>query len=73
MGDILYAKFLAQAISIALSVFNQILRTVVILIIGRIGYASQTRYLQAVTMVTFLCQFFNTAFVLLLVNADLSE
>jgi len=26
-----------------------------------------------VTIVTFLCQFFNTAFLLLLVNADLSE
>lgn len=32
--DILQAKFLSEAISIALSVFNQILRTVVILIIS---------------------------------------
>lgn len=29
--------------------------------------------MRAITLVTFLCQFFNTAFVILLVSADLSE
>jgi hypothetical protein len=45
----------------------------VIFIVNKIGYETETGKLKAVTVVTFLCQFFNTAFVMLLVNADLTE
>jgi hypothetical protein len=44
-----------------------------IFVVKRIGYKTETGQLKMITIVTFLCQFFNTAFVLLLINADLSE
>lgn len=50
-----------------------LLRYAVIFIVSWIGYETETGQLKAVTVVTFLCQFFNTAFVMLLVNADLTE
>lgn len=53
--------------------FNYILRTIVIMVVTRIGYATQTGQLERITTVTFLCQFFNTSFILLLVNADMTE
>lgn len=62
-----------QGLTYALSLFNQILRYLVIYAVTWIGYATETTQLSRVTIVTFLCQFFNTAFLLLLVNADLSE
>lgn len=43
------------------------------MVVTKIGYATQTGQLERITTVTFLCQFFNTAFILMLVNADLSE
>jgi hypothetical protein len=49
------------------------LRTVVIAAVTWIGYSTQTALIERVTIVTFLCQFFSTAFILLLVNADLKE
>jgi hypothetical protein len=43
------------------------------MVVTWIGYATQTAQLERITTVTFLCQFFNTAFILMLVNADLTE
>ena len=62
-----------QGLTYALSLFNQILRYLVIYAVTWISYATETTQLSRVTIVTFLCQFFNAAFLLLLVNADLSE
>jgi len=50
-----------------------VLRTVCILLVTWIGYPTETQQLTETTKVTFFVQFFNTAFLLLLVNADLSE
>ena len=52
---------------------NYVLRMICIKLITWIGYPTETRQLEEITQVTFLVQFFNTAFLLLLVNADLSE
>ena len=52
---------------------NFVLRTVCIKLVTWIGYPTETQQLEEITKVTFLVQFFNTAFLLLLVNADLSE
>ena len=54
-------------------IVNFVLRTVCIKLIAWIGYPTETQQLEKTTMVTFLVQFFNTAFLLLLVNADVRE
>jgi hypothetical protein len=64
---------LSTSFSYILIGFNYVLRTIVIAVVVWIGYATQTAQLERITTVTFLCQFFNTAFILMLVNADLSE
>ena len=52
---------------------NYVLRTVCIKLVAWIGYPTETQQLWETTKVTFIVQFFNTAFLLLLVNADLRE
>ena len=52
---------------------NFVLRTVCIKLVQWIGYPTETQQLEETTKVTFAVQFFNTAFLLLLVNADMSE
>jgi len=52
---------------------NFVLRTVCIKLVAWVGYPTETMQLLETTKVTFFVQFFNTAFLLLLVNADLSE
>lgn len=52
---------------------NFVLRTVCILLVNWIGYETETMKLNNTVNVTFYVQFFNTAFLLLLVNANLSE
>ena len=69
----LKAYSLKSVASYSLTIFNIILRTVVIAAVSWIGYSTQTALIERVTIVTFLCQFFSTAFILLLVNADLKE
>lgn len=64
---------LSSSISYVLTGFNYILRTVVIMAVTWIGYKTETEQLERITSVTFYCQFFNTAFILMLVDADLRE
>ena len=52
---------------------NFVLRTICIKLVAWIGYPTETVQLLETTKVTFAVQFFNTAFLLLLTNADLSE
>lgn len=63
----------SSSLKYVLTGFNYLLRTFVIAVVTWIGYATNTAQLERITTVTFLCQFFNTAFIMLLVNADLSE
>lgn len=52
---------------------NFFLRTICIALVAWIGYPTETEKLEQTTKVTFFVQYFNTAFLLLLVNADLGE
>jgi len=61
------------ALSYLLIGINYILRTVCIMLVDWIGYDTETVRLSKTTNVTFVVQFFNSAFLLLMVNADLSE
>jgi hypothetical protein len=65
--------FFTSSLSYLLIGLNYILRTVCIMLVDWIGYSTETIRLQKTTTVTFLVQFFNSAFLLLMVNANLSE
>ena len=52
---------------------NYILRTICIKLVDMIGYSSETVKLSKTTNVTFYVQVFNSAFLLLLINGDLTE
>jgi len=65
--------FLVSALSYVLTTINFILRTVCIMLIDWVGFATETERLSKTTTITFVVQFFNTAFLLLLVGANLSE
>ena len=70
---IIYASTMKQVISIGLSSFNYVLRYVVTMAVLWVGYKTNTAVLERITRVTFYCYLFNSAFLLLLVNADLTE
>jgi len=63
---------LSESLAYAITTINYVLRVIVIAMITRIGFATESDQLSWVTTGVFLTQFFNTAFLLLLVNADLS-
>jgi hypothetical protein len=67
------ASYFKSSLKYVLIIFNKILTFVVIYAVMWIGYRTETAQLERITMVTFLCQFFNTGFILMLVNADCSE
>ena len=69
----LKAMSFANSLKYVMTIWNTILRMIVIYAVTWVGYDTQTAQLERVTVVTFLCQFFYTAWILLLVNADLSE
>ena len=65
--------FWTKSLSYILVGVNYILRVVCIMLINWIGYKTATERLEKTTTVTFVLQFFNTAFLLLLINANWSE
>lgn len=60
------------ALSYLLIGINYILRTVCIMLVDWIGLPTETQRLSKTTSVTFWVQFFNSGFLLLLINANLS-
>lgn len=67
------SKIWLSSLKYFITTINFVLRTVCISLVAWIGYPTETKQLEETTKVTFWMQFFNTAFLLLLVNADLSE
>lgn len=65
--------FWTSSLGYVLTGINYVLRTVCIMLVAWIGYASETVKLERTTTITFIVQFFNTAILLLLTNANLSE
>ena len=72
-NKMLYVLFWTNAISYFLVGTNYFLRTACIMLVEWVGYATETVKLERTTTVTFLAQFFNTAFLLLMVNVNWSE
>ena len=52
---------------------NYVIRTAIIYFITKIGFKTETQLLTSITMFTFLAQFFNTAFLFTIVNANMEE
>ena len=61
------------ALSYILIGINYILRMVCIMLVDWIGFPTETERLSKTTSVTFYVQFFNSALLLLFINADMSE
>lgn len=68
--DSYYDSLMRQAISITITLVNAYSRNFLVSLIEWIGYSTRTMQIQAITLVIFITQFFNTAIILLLVNAN---
>lgn len=67
------AYFINSSLGYLVTGVNWVIRTVIITLITWIHYKTETQQLTAITLFTFLAQFFNTAFLFLFVNANMSE
>ena len=65
--------FWTEAIAYILVGLNYVLRTACIMLVHWIGYHTETIKLERTSTVTWLVTFFNTAFLLLLINCNWSE
>lgn len=72
-GVAFWAFVMNNALSYVIVGVNYVIRTIMICLISKIGYASETEQLKKITSATFYMLFFNTAFLLMLVNADMTE
>mmetsp|Transcript_5223 Transcript_5223/g.8085 ORF Transcript_5223/g.8085 Transcript_5223/m.8085 type:complete len:884 (-) Transcript_5223:266-2917(-) len=73
ISDKLQAKILGQSIAFIIIAVNIILKTVIIKLITWIGEDTVSERLASITNGVFYAQFFNTGFLLLMVNANMSE
>jgi hypothetical protein len=65
--------FWTNALSYIIIGLNYFLREACIYLINWIGYRTETKRLYVTTMLTFYVLFLNTAFLLLMVNANMTE
>lgn len=65
--------FWTNALSYIIIGLNYVLREACIALINWIGYSTETKRLERTTMLTFYVLFLNTAFLLLIVNANMTE
>jgi hypothetical protein len=68
-STLLYTKI----VSISINVINFVLRTFLILLVKFIGEDTKSEQTRSVKVAVFITQFFNTAILLLLFNANMSE
>jgi len=64
---------IGQSIAFVIIGFNILLKTLIINLVYWIGEATFSEQKTTITNIVFYAQFFNTAFLILLVNANLSE
>jgi hypothetical protein len=62
-----------ESIKYLIIVINTVIRMLVIMIIDRVGCDTQSREMAFVTIAVFLCTFFNTGFLLMIVNANMEK
>ena len=60
-------------ITVIILVFNLILKQTIITMVSWVGYDTRSEELSRITNWVFMAQFFNTGFLLLLVNANMTE
>jgi hypothetical protein len=63
----------SKVVAVSISVVNTILRTILILLVKFIGEDTKSEQTRSVKVAVFITQFFNTAILLLLFNANMSE
>jgi len=71
--DLSGGTLLTSAVSYSIVIVNIILRTINIMFISKIGYHTESEQIKAVMTAVFISTFFNTAVLLLLTNANLSD
>lgn len=67
------AKVLALSVTVVVVAVNVILKKIVVLLVSWIGEDTVSEQLASVVKGAFIGQFFNTGFIILIVNANLSE
>lgn len=72
-NDLLWSKILGQSIAFIIIAVNLILKAVIIQLCFWIGEDTESEQKAIITNGVFYAQFFNTGFLILLVNANLSE
>lgn len=72
-SDQKWSKALGTGISFIIIIVNAILKTTIIKLIQWVGEDTWSEQLSSVTRGVFFAQFFNTGFLLLLVNANMTE
>ena len=64
---------ISELVSVAVTVVNTIIRTINIILIKFIGYHTESSEITAIMVSIFVATFFNTAILLLLADADLTQ
>ena len=64
---------LKHSIKYVIIIFNRILEHIVFIAVKWIGYSTSSEEISKMIIVTFLCIYFNIGFILMLVNADMTE
>jgi len=70
VDDFFGGKALSYVVSVSIVVINIILRTIMLTLIKWIGYHTESEQTGAIMTSIFVAQFFNTAILLLLTNAN---
>jgi hypothetical protein len=70
--DLLFSQANAYSLKYVIVIINYIIGKVVQMIITSVGCSSESSRLQYITSCIFVCQFFNTGFLVMLVNANLN-
>lgn len=72
-SDLLYSKVIGQSIAFFIIAVNIVLKTLIINLVFWIGEITFSEQKTTITNSVFYAQFFNTAFLILIVNANLTE
>ena len=71
--DMLWAQFWNQTVSIITVILNYFLREIIIMMIFKIGFHTETSQTNIIMIFVFAVQFFNTAILITLINANTNE
>jgi hypothetical protein len=71
--DMLWGQFWNQTVSIITVILNYFLREIIIMMIFKIGFHTETAQTNVIMIFVFAVQFFNTAILITLINANTNE